>query len=108
WRTSIPPSSDTTLSTIAVTDAGSATSQATPRHLVPYALVSSAAAALAFSSSRSTTATLAPNSARARQKCVPRIPTPPVTTATLPLRSKRPFYTHVRHAHLSSALHGHP
>src|SRR5690606_5974382 len=103
----MPPRSSATRSTMAFTELGSATSQPTPMLLFPYRLTRSDAAAAAFSSSRSTTATSAPNSDSARQKWVPRIPTPPVTTATLPLRSKRSLYTYVLHAHGLSMLHGH-
>src|SRR5690554_5894664 len=106
--TSMPPSSSTTRSTIARTEAGSETSQATPMARLPYARRSSAAAASTFCGSRSTTATSAPNSASPRQKCVPRMPTPPVTTATLPLRSNSRLYTHVLHVHGRSGSQGAP
>ena len=87
--TSGGPSRCSTSATIAVTAAGSATSQAMPAAGTPKVSVSSSASSPAPSPSRSTTATAAPWSASAWQNTRPRIPAAPVTTATRPVRSNR-------------------
>src|ERR1700754_2380562 len=91
-RTVISPNASTARSTIARTDSGEETSQAMPRVCTPYFPASSAASCSAASCCTSTTATSAPASASPAQKCCPRIPAPPVTTAFLPLRLNNDLY----------------
>src|ERR1700722_5834237 len=86
-RMSSPPKASVTWATAAWADSSSVTSRVTPMALCP-APVSALAAASAAWVSMSATATAAPASARARQYAVPIPPAPPVTIATLPLRSK--------------------
>src|SRR5437763_12286262 len=83
---SIRPNSFLTRSTISATAALSVTSAVTDIALVPRCW-SSATAALDFASLRPTTATAAPASARPRAMPSPMPPLPPVTIATLPVRS---------------------
>src|SRR5689334_3352398 len=86
-RISIRPSSLPTRSIIAATAALSVTSVATAIALTPRLYRSSTALA-DFASLRPTTAISAPASASPRAMPRPMPPLPPVTIATLPLRSK--------------------
>src|SRR5205085_7393147 len=106
-RISIRPSSLPTRSIIADTAALSVTSVATAIALTPRLRRSSTAAA-DLASLRPTTAISAPASASPRARPRPMPPLPPVTTATLPLRSNSLlifFFPFLRHAR---ACPGHP
>src|SRR5579872_5343412 len=59
------------------------------------------------SKSRSTTASCAPNSASPRQKCWPRMPTAPVTTAVLPVNSNKLLYADFTEKHFPVLDAGH-
>src|SRR6185436_1319929 len=90
-RMSIRPSSPTTRLTMAATAALSVTSAATAIALAPLCS-SSATAAADLASLRPTTAIAAPACARPRAMPSPMPPLPPVTMATLPVRSKGPVF----------------
>ena len=82
----MPPASSTTLPAISAISPSEQTSQRTARARPP-ASSSSAAAAAFFSSLRAAMATVAPAAARPRANPRPMPLLPPVTMATLPLRS---------------------
>src|SRR6266404_6278353 len=90
-RISIRPSSRLTRSTISATAALSVTSAVTDIALAPFCL-SSATAAFDFASLRPTMTISAPASANPRAIPRPMPPLPPVTIATLPLRSNSPAF----------------
>src|ERR1700748_3563542 len=94
-RMSMRPSSRVTRSTMPLMASLPVTSATTAIARTPRA-ASSAAAAFDFASLRPTTAMSAPASARPRAMPSPMPPLPPVTMATLPLRSNRPdFIAHI-------------
>src|SRR5918997_6445882 len=84
-RTSTPPSSPTTLSTISCVERLSETSASTAMQRPPLEETCSATRS-ASSRATSTAATAAPAAARTPQMPSPRPPPPPVTMATLPSR----------------------
>src|SRR6266704_186801 len=90
-RMSIRPSSRTVRSTMVATADLSVTSAVTDMALTPRCL-RSATAAFDFASLRPTIATAAPDSASPHAIPRPMPPLPPVTIATLPLRSKSPVF----------------
>src|SRR4051812_25466933 len=85
-RMSRRPNAATVSSTIRATSAALVTSTATARALAPRS-ISSRTAASDFLALRAATTTAAPAAARPRAMPSPMPPLPPVTTATLPLRS---------------------